>query len=322
MAYDFQQAVAAATAVVNRTSNNEDGAYKYPLVYPAAGNTYQLRLLFNPPSGQIVRLINRHEKVPCYKTYGQDCPICKVMQDVKNLTATDPFGRTKASKSRGIAFAQYISSAQPHKNGEKVIQPGEIVLLMFPWSVYTQINALIQAVAQTPTGMDQAFCHADSGLFIQISASTDFKYTTTSVPYMMYPTGKTDEEFLSMLESMESLNDQVIPSTITDEVSKQVSEYAEAINRQYIVPRTPTQVPQSAPAPMGQMYTAPVQQTPVVTPVVCAQSVVSPAPTQVPQSAPTPIPAPMGNPACYGKHNPGSTQCICCPVEVQCMSST
>lgn len=331
MPYDFTAAVSAAQAVVDSQENKGEGSsYTYPLLYPPKGNTIVVRPLFNPASGQIVRLINRHEKVPCYRTYNIECPICKVMQEVKDMTGQDPFGRTKASKSRGLAFAQFISSTVPvDKGGNRGnFTPGEIVLLMFPWTVYTQINTSIQAIAQTPTGMDQAFSHADSGFYIQINVDNNFKYTTTQVPYMTFPSGKTDEEFTQMLENMESLNEQVVPSTITEEVDKQVKEYADAIHRQYIAPRVPNQgVPQgTAPVNYGSSaQTPPVPSYTTATPTIpSTPSTPQAPPVGVSQPvAPQAPPAPQqvgSNPACFGKHVQGSPQCITCPVEAMCMS--
>lgn len=324
MPYDYTAAINAAQAVVDRQENKEGGSgYTYPLLYPPKNNTIVVRPLFNPASGQIVRLINRHEKVPCYRTYNIECPICKVMQEVKDMTGQDPFGRAKASKSRGLAFAQFISSTSPvDKGGNRgTFTPGEIVLFMFPWTVYTQINTTIQAIAQTPTGMDQAFSHADSGLYIQISVDNSFKYTTTQVPYMTFPSGKTDEEFSKMLDEMESLNEQVVPSSITEEVDKQVKEYSDAIYRQYVVPRTPTQgVPQgTAPVNYGSSAQAVPQQS------YSTAAVSSPTNQGVSQnSSPQTPPAPAvgSRPACFGKHVQGSPQCITCPVEVMCMDPT
>lgn len=318
MAYDFQAAVAAASAAVNQAGlSGESKNYKFPLVYPQPGQTMVVRLLFNPASGQIVRLVNRHEKVPCLRTYGAECPICKVMQEVKDATGQDPFGRTKASRARGISFAQFISSTIPiDKGGDKgVLQAGDNILFMYPWSVYNQISALIQAVAQTPTGMDQAFSHANQGLYIQISVTPDFKYTTTTVPFMTYTNGMNDEEFIKMLDGMESLNDQVIPATINETVESQVKEYSEAIYRQFIAPRIPSQTPQTAPAPMSQQsYTSP--------------SITSNPTSAYPQQPTTPtvgistvnqsVNPSATTPACMGNHN-GSPQCICCPLEVQCI---
>lgn len=265
MAFDFQAAVAAANAVVEKANSSNGGGntnYAYPLVYPQAGSTIVFRPLFNPASGQILRLVNRHEKTACYRTYNQDCPICQVMQQVKDITGQDPFGRTKASRSRGICFAQFISSTIPISKGENKgnLQPGETILAMFPWSVYQQINAVIQAAAQTPTGMDQAFSHPNSGLYLQIQVTADFKYTTTPVPYMTFPTNMSEEQFMEFLNQMPSLAEQVLPSTITEDVQKQVTEYSDAIYRQYIAPQV---VQSQAPAtPMGFNQAPPAPTVP------------------------------------------------------------
>lgn len=360
MAYDFQAAVNAAKAVVEKTENSNSSNYTYPLVYPQAGQSITVRLLFNPASGQIVRLVNRHEKVACYRTYGIDCPICKVMQQVKDMTGQDPFGRTKASRSRGIAFAQYVSSTNPIDKGNNKgnLQPGELILFMFPWSVYTQINQTIQAIAQTPTGMDQAFSHAQTGLFLQINVTSDFKYTVTQNPYLTLPVQQSDDDFMKMLDSMESLSEMVLPSTITEDVDKQVREYSEAIYRQYVAPRVPNQAPvQSAPvnysqggvptapaggyiptnpsAPAGPQFSQPQYSAPQV-PNAAPQAPQF-DPTQNYASPPPPVasytPAPPTNaapaqgtgaprPACFGNHKPGDPQCICCPCEVLCMQPT
>lgn len=359
MAYDFQAALDAAKSVVERQENGGSGSnYTYPLVYPPQGNTITVRLLFNPASGQIVRLVNRHEKVACYRTYGVDCPICQMMQQVKDVTGQDPFGRTKSSRSRGIAFAQFISSTSPiDKGGNRGnLQAGELILLMFPWSVYSQINSIIQAVGQSgPIGMDQAFCHAQQGLFINIQVSQDFKYTTTNVPYMTFNSAENDEAFMKMLDSLENLNEMVLPSQITEEVDKQVKEYADAVYRQYLAPRIPNQAPQQSvptnfsqgipqafqqpaadpgyvpPAPsfsttpnnftpqQGQAYPSTTAVPPYVPPVSSQVPPVNPG--YVPPAAPAGAPAQVQSdkPACYGNHKSNDPQCICCPVELMCM---
>lgn len=351
MAFDFQAAVAAASAVVEKSqsSGGSSTTYAYPLVYPQAGSVLVFRPLFNPASGQILRLVNRHEKVACYRTYGQECPICNVMQQVKDVTGQDPFGRTRASRSRGICFGQFISSSVPLSKGENKgnIQPGEIILAMFPWSVYSQINAVIQAAAQTPTGMDQAFSHSQSGLYLQITVSNDFKYTTTPVPYMTFPTQMNDDEFVDFLSKMPSLLDQVLPSTIDETTQKQVTEYADAIYRQYIAPRL-TQPAQANPMSVSQ-FTAPAQSQPVGQPQVQSPTYppISSAPSYQPCSPNQTVPnysqtstPPMKytqtvsgslpnqfvqggspqRPACFGQHQDNEPKCICCPCEVECMT--
>ena len=339
--YDYQAAIAAAQAALGQNSGEKTPQYTYPLVYPSAGQSIVVRLLFNPASGQIIRLVNRHEKTACYRTYGTECPICKVMQQVKDATGQDPFGRQKASRSRGLAFAQYVSSTQPIEkgNGRGTIQPGDLILFMFPWSVYSQINNIIASIAQTPTGMDQAFGHAQTGLFIQVSVTPDFKYTTTPNTYMMSPVSQTDEDFLKMLDGMESLYEQVLPSKITEEVDKQVKEYTDAIYRQYIAPRVPNAgVPvATAPQNYGQQIPTPPAAAPYPMPTSAPSDSQTP-PWEVPQqpygqftpntqsgqapSAPQVTTTSSGVPACMGQHNPSDPKCIVCPGELDCISLT
>lgn len=335
--FDFQKAILAANAAVEGASSRESSSsYKYPLVYPQPGQTLVVRPLFNPKSGQIVRLISRHEKVACYRTYGTDCPICNVQQQVKDVTGQDPFGRNKRSKSRGVCFAQYISSTSPiEKGNNQTIAPGEIVLLMFPWSVYTQINTIIQAIGQTPTGMDQAFCHASQGFFIQISVTNDFKYTTTNVPYMTFSTNQTDDQFMEMLENLDDLYEQVLPSTITEEVDKQVREYSDAIYRQYIAPSVPNQAPYVSPGPVSyspnpaqpavKFSDSPVPLTIDTPNNFPTASVAINTPVTYPsynasEVGPT-VSATSSRPACFGKHMDNNPQCICCPDEVLCIGA-
>lgn len=307
--YDFSKATAIAQSI-NNGDDSSNKSYKYPLVYPAPNSTLVLRVLFNPASGNVVRLINRHGKIPCYKTYNQECPICKVQQQVKDLTGQDPFARKDASKSRGIAYAQFVSSTTPIKKNEtEFVNPGDIVLFMFPWSVYQQINASIQGFG--PTGMERAFTHADEGFFIQVQVGPDFKYTTTQLPYMSNNFGYTDETFLAMLDGMDSLLDQVIPESITEEVDKQVKEYATSIQKEYITPAVPNQGPINA-TPVN--YGTPTSVTP------------TPIPTQaqaqpVYQPTPTPVASPASRPQCFGCHEDGSPKCIVCPDEMMCMQS-
>lgn len=358
--YDFQAAVNAARAVVEKQENAGQGQdYKYPLVYPQAGHSIVVRPLFNPASGQIVRLINRHEKIPCYRTYGIDCPICKTMQQVKDMTGQDPFGRKSASKSRGVCFAQYISSTYTIDKGNNKgnLQPGEIILFMFPWSVYSQINTIIQVISQTPTGMEQAFSHASSGMYVQVTVSPEFKYTATQVPYMTFPTNMSDDDFMRMLDGMESLMEQVLPSTVTEDVDKQVRAYNDELYKQYIAPRVQqvgvpsgtmpqnfSQIPQqpaqvSAPVPPQTTGYPPINN-PVSTgnpyppagfpPAnLSAQGNMTPqTPTYTPVQQmmvnPQTVPSPSltSGPACIGNHKDGDPKCICCPAEMQCIQTS
>lgn len=264
MSYDFTAAVAAAKQAIEQ-GNSGTANYKYPLVYPQKGSSVVIRPLYNPASGQILRLFYRHEKTPCYLTYNQECPICKMHEDIKGLTGQDLYNR----KPRGICFAQYISSTIPISKGEGKgnLVSGEIILFMFPKTVYTAMNEQIQIISQNPTGMDQAFAHPEDGLYLQISVDNNFQYSTNVVPYSKYPlmnsdgTQMTDEQFMAFLDSIEDLYEQVLPKEITEETAKQVQEYCDELYKSYVAPSTPqVGVPQGT-AP--QSFANVAQQTPV-----------------------------------------------------------
>lgn len=316
--YDFSSVVQTALNVVNGKKDATE--YAYPLVYPSPGQTIVVKLLFNPKSGQISRLLRRHDKIACYKTFGIDCPICKIMEQVIDVTGQDPFKRSSHSTTRGISFAQFISSTSSVTSNNRTINQGDTILFMYPWSVYTQINALIQAISQSPSGMEKAFCTSDGGLFVQVSVTQDFKYTTVSIPYMTFPTGKSNEEYMKMLDEMPSLNEQVLPSTITQEVDAQVKEYVDNIHKQYISPRLPNTNPTPGPVNLGspeQMIMNPVMNNPVPPQFNTG----TPIPNMGNTVAQTPTPSITNNskPACFGNHVDGNPQCICCPDEVTCM---
>ena len=367
MAYDFSSAINAATQTVNGTKAENGVKYPYPLVYVPKGETIVVKILFNPKSGQIARPVNRHDfegnKVACYRTYGMECPICKLLNEVTAVHGKDLLGKS-LSKTRGISFAQYMSSTNPIEVGgeghKTPLKPGDIILFMYPWSVYTQINAMIQAVSQSPSGMERAFCTADEGLFLQIQCSSDYKYTTVLVPYMAYKSGLTNEQYTKMLDEMPNLNEQVLPSSVTSEIDAQVKETVNTIYKKYIAPRVPNQntatiepitlnTPVQAPASPNIMpaqapvnnnnineddlpfYLSSEQETPNV---ITGKQLFAGAPAfntgtplpnmgnTVSQTVPVNQTAPVnGKPECYGQHQDGTPKCIVCPHELTCIQA-
>lgn len=364
MQFDFSKVLENAKNAIE-TTDSEKVSYPYPLVYPAPGQTLIVKILYNPASGQITRLVNRHDKIACLRTYGQECPICKKMQEVMDVLGPgqDPFGKKK-SKARGISYATLISATKPIKSGEKILNPGDTVMLMYPWSVYKQISQALTAITTTPSALERAFENPNEGLFIQISVSDDnkYQYTTTVMPYMTFATGMTDEGYRTWLSSMPSLNEQVLPSTITEAVSKAVQEYVTEIHNTYIAPRIPnlnvtqnnipTNIGNINPN-VGNPNIAQMPQTPVVNNV-----------PNIPFNTGTPIPN-MGNtvntgsplpnmgntiaqqnvqnaqmqnlnniiaaqqnqlnnnkPSCYKQYQENAPKCMCCPYEVQCSADT
>ena len=88
--FDLSQVLQQANQVSAESGESSGGREK--LIYPQNGKL-KVRILFNPKSQVVIRKFERHTvngtKVPCMSNYGQDCPICKVLSDIKNAKGTD-----------------------------------------------------------------------------------------------------------------------------------------------------------------------------------------------------------------------------------------
>ena len=236
MAFDLSSVVKQANEAI--TSGENKGS-KYAIFYPGVG-TSVVKLLFNPKSNSLFRLINRHEwldkqKVPCLKTFGRDveCPICKAIQDVKNAKGID-LSRHKA-KVRGLAFAQLESVDYP-LTGKYAPSEGDIVLFMFPWTVYTALSQAIADAQSNPEQLEQLIA-SNEGYAFTIRHSEDNKYTTMPSIFKKYKTCSSDEEFNKLLENLDSLNDLMVPASLdamTEEQMNKVKKVADEINMKYL----------------------------------------------------------------------------------------
>lgn len=311
MGFDFSQVLENANkSLVN---SSEGTGYKYKLLYPGQG-TLTVKLLFNVKSNVVMRAINRHtideDKIACMKTYGQECPICKVLEDIKNARGVDL--SKMRSVVRGISLAQYVDSDYKVDG----INPGDIILLMYPWTVYKDISTII---AQAKTAEDlESLMASNEGFTFKIIRGVDNKYTTQIDPFKKYKSRNTDQEFVDMLNGLDALNDQVLKTPATEEILKDVKEVAQELQQKYLVNRGPqfvntgTQDSMSmanfggfaAPQPSAQP-TQPSMFTPNVSPT--AQQ---PTTTASPNN---------GQPPCYGQHGKQDmNKCLLCPVEIPC----
>lgn len=361
--YDFSAMMKQAQQVVDNSS--EGRSYKYQILYPGPGVT-TVRLLFNPKSGIATRLIQRHRigesQVPCLRTYGQECPICKAIENVKNATGTELKCK---SQSRGISFAQFVSADHKVGTEKNPIKTKDIVLLMYPWSVYQELNKFIQMISQSPEGMAQFFTKA-SGSVHSITRDENNKYSVMMNPYTPFQSAENDEEFDHLLDSCEDLNEQILPSTPTQEIIDQVNKAAQAIEDDYLnVSSSPniinpnqgqamdmnvmmqqimaqsaqqggsavtTPNPAQASAPVmtaqPQMNAVPVQSTPIMGAGTVTGTPVMNNPGYV-EVAPTQSAqqsvasvANSGKPQCFTKHNPDDLNCQICPIEMECKAQT
>lgn len=298
MAFNLSAVIEQAN---NAISSNEPKGNKYPIFYPGVG-TSTLKLLFNPKSNSLFRLINRHEwldkqKVTCLKSFGKDveCPICKAIQDVKNSKGID-LARHK-SKVRGLAFAQLISVDYP-LTGKYAPSEGDIVLFMFPWTVYTALSQVV-AEAQSDASQLEQLIACNEGYAFSIRHTEDNKYTTMPSVFKKYKTCPSDEEFVKLLENLDSLNDLIVPASLeamTEDQMGKVKKVAEEISMKYLYAESGRES-QS----LDQMAKNSIDSS------VNRNSTVDTS----------------NKPSCFGKVNTGdidSNQCLLCPSQAECQS--
>lgn len=235
MSFDLSQVMQQAQEVKERQDNNEGGGNNLKLIYPQQGNL-KVKLLFNPKSSVVTRLIGRHNvngtKVPCLTEYKQDCPVCKTLTSIESAKGIDLWKFKK--QSRGLAFAQYIESDYKWNKPEDEPAKGEVVLLMFPWSVYQGINRLIAEAGQ----MAGQLVASNEGKVVKIERWTEanqVKYSAGIDAWSQpYKSCETDAQFEELLNGLESLNDKVMPIQCTDEILKQVRDISQQLTRDYL----------------------------------------------------------------------------------------
>jgi hypothetical protein len=332
MAFNFEDVINSA----NQALQNSGSSYKYSLMYPGTG-TLTVKLLFNPASNSVLRLVNRHtigdKKIACMKTYGKDCPICKAIEDVKNAKNID-LGKM-GSKIRGIAFAQYVEST--YKVDDR-IHKGDVVLLMYPWSVYKDISQILSQV-KTPQELESLIAQ-NEGFVFNINRGIDNKYSTQVSPFSKYRSCGSDEEFVNLLNGLESLNEQVLPSVPDDNMKNDIIQASNEITQTYLVSKGP----QYATNPTDQQSTnlggfMQNQQSPASGFMNVPEGMPLPFATQTYHTTPTPAPTtapqtqtsqsntnvdrPDGAPECFGKHGSvDQNQCLLCPHEIVCQQNT
>lgn len=282
MGFDLSNVMAAASAATQGTG---DGSNYPPIIYPGQG-TVSVRLLFNPKSNQVMRLIRRHKldsgKVDCAAQWGYDCPVCKAIDTIKDVKGLDLW--TLKSKTYGLAYAQFISASTGYDWGSrKAPARGDLVVLMFPWSVYKQMSGVIQKSGEHANEI----LTDNAGRVITIERTTtadnrvEYRVDVDAFAEKFQSTGS-QMEFEKYLSELPDLNDTITPSALPDGHLMKLQLESDNLNARYIGGQTYTPgapVPQQAP----QQYAQPQQYNAQV------------PPQQVPQMPPVAQPAPQQN---------------------------
>lgn len=347
--FDLSQVLAQAKQVEAEASEGGSGG-KEKLVYPKTG-TIKVKLLFNPKSQTVIRRIERHtigdSKVPCLSYYGQDCPICKILGDIENLSGSNLWKQKRTI--RGFCYAEYISDNYKWDNEQEKPQPGEIIMLMFPWTIYQDLNKIM---SQAGAKLGQVVA-SNVGYVINIEKwiegqQTKYKAAVDAFE-LEHKTRNTDEEYNEILMNLDDLNEKFMPISINDVIIKKAKDAAEGLTKEYMSPAVSNygtagqNLGSMAGAPpvstnyyrdptSGQEYDlinnqwVPRPKTPPVPPVPSTSQFGGIPQSQQTQQTNQFMNPPINEsnssnddkPECYGKHGCDANKCLVCFREADC----
>lgn len=302
----------------NNISDSNDG---YKLVYPQDGEL-KVKLLYNPKSGIVMRLTNRHmigdSRVPCLSQYGKTCPVCQVVSAIENTAPNTPDLWKMKNTRRAIMYAEYLSSTYSISSDEKFNpKKGEVVLLMVPFMVYADLNKIMSDAGNDITEL----ISENTGKVISISRYVEKGRTkySTSIDGVIdsHKTCDTDEEYDNLLMSLPDLNTKVVPAEFTQEIGKKAEDLARDLSNIYISNRVSSPV-QSATEPTtqvidGMTYTkingkwvmkqdnSPEHNSPSINTNVSNNQVDN-----------------SNHPSCFGHYDENSSKCMICSDEFDC----
>ena len=324
MAIDFNALVNAAQRDVQSNTNNfnekkeEVIGSEYKLLYPYAAGTIVFRLLPNNKSNTVQRLITRH-KIPdasnqygskniiCSNAhYGKSCPICNAIKNAQTMRGKDCDAFRKFGyKARGIAYAKIIQISPEYTD----VKAGDVVLLMYPKSIYTEISNVI---LQNSDKLEFIF-NKNNGCTFKLETKKSSTFPEYSVNLnlgfngpVLAPVKDSQEEYDSFLEALPSLNDQFVPEVEPEDLYNSALAAADLINVTYgCVGEVATTINESNGSTLSNSFNPSkldiVDDFPASNPV-------SPPPSNI-----------DGKPSCFGSHDDTSMKCNMCPHEMSCL---
>lgn len=219
----FAKILAQAAQVKDEIENRGQGGQKYLFL---GDGTTKIRLLFEPKSEQVMRLIKRHwvdglkKHVACLEMYGMKCPICEANKEWEGKG--NELTWKNAPQTRMLSFITVGDMQSPSESVKK----GDTAVLVAPKSVYQAINQLlveqaenIEKIVMTPTGLP---------LNITKIAGVQVSYTVQPDPFKMITSAANEAEMKELLDGLGNLNEVMFPSATTPELIKSVEEGAKS----------------------------------------------------------------------------------------------
>lgn len=166
--------------------------------------------------------------------YGEDCPICAA---IKN--AEDEYGKECGAwskygyKTRGISMAILVDHDAGMFSDKNSPKKGDLILLMYPPTLYNKINEII---VKSGSHLEDLVVNND-GKTIEITRKQKNggfpEYDVSVYAYGDEKIKDSDEEFDSILDNLQNLNDSLVPNYPNDEIREKVRAAAESIDVEY-----------------------------------------------------------------------------------------
>lgn len=231
MAFDLASVLKQAEEVINSNSTSNSNYDGPRLLYPGLG-TLSVRLLFNPKSQSVFRLIRRHKvngkNFICAGTYHQDCPLCVGIDTYKTLTGSTMW--TMDSKRLGLVLAQYVGISRDYDtNGMTMPEKGEVVLLMLPWSAYLKLNDVIQRAGEHA---DELLTKNDGRVIniVKSQGANLMEYTVEVDAFSpAFRSSPTQEEFDQFLMDLPDINEAYCPAEMPEDLLKTLQAEADTL---------------------------------------------------------------------------------------------
>lgn len=328
MPIDFKALQAKSQKELESQGSSENRTdFQYPFVYTGPNGKLTVRLFYNEKSNAIQRRIVRHaidsegKKAVCLQEYGEDCPICDAIKRALEVDEKCGAKMKYGYKIRGVCFAQVIDHEATYFTEDGDPKKGDIITLMYPKTVYDQINRLIVNSGDNLyklIGSNNGF----AVVIEKISKGKNIPEFKVSLDAFRgeFNAFDSDEKYEEEVSKLPSLDDLFYPPKPTDEIRTTVQAAADAIRAEYlgskvVNPSTPKTTP------------APTKVEEVKEPLPFEESdddlpfeVEEPSETET-KDQNTSVSKPSEDseyPPCFGKHDDNSSKCILCSYEAEC----
>ena len=339
-----------STPFNNQTSTTDN---PYKVFYPFNDGQYELRLFFNFKANKVQRLIVRHgnepkaPKLPCLSMYNMPCPACKVIKDIESVQGDNSeIQRKYGYKKKGICYAQIIDAPSKTFQGDFAPKKGDIVLLMYPKTVFDAINNIVLSAIRSGKINDIVNSNVAYHITLNKDSSKGPNAYQVLQTFNQSQLFKTDDEFEKFICELPNLDEQLVIETPDDgkmaEIHNSVKAFAELLASTYL--NNSIVNPNQAVVEENKGVTAtakldsiiddtPTTNIPTSTDVSDLKEIIiddEDLPFEIndnntnnnaENNSSTSETSNDGKPECFGKYNKNSSTCWLCPNDIECQKA-